>query len=217
VPADPDMPRGRRALGKGRMEAFSDGVFAFAATLLVLDLAVRPPGTPLQQVLRAWPGYLAYVVSFLTIGGTWLLHTALTDQLDRSDQLFLRLNLLLLLVVVFLPFPTGLVADALHNTSGERLYITMYGLILLIIRLLGSALDAYARHQHLYSQAREGGELHSTRRKFLPVVIGYVIAIVIGLALPILAVALYFGIAVYLVVPFREAARVLIRRHSSRQ
>ena len=52
----------------------------------------RPPGTPLQQLLRAWPGYLAYVVSFLTIGGAWLLHTALTDQLARVDQLFLRLN-----------------------------------------------------------------------------------------------------------------------------
>jgi len=199
------------------MEAFSDGVFAFAATLLVLDLAVRPPGTPLQQVLRAWPGYLAYVVSFLTIGGTWLLHTALTDQLDRSDQLLLRINLLLLLVVVFLPFPTGLAADALRSISGERVYITMYGTTLLAIRLLGSGLDAYARRQHLYSQARESEELHSTQRKFLPVVVGYVVAIVIGLALPVVAVALYFGIAVYLVVPFREAARVLIRRHGSRQ
>jgi uncharacterized membrane protein len=198
------------------MEGFSDGVFGFAATLLVLDLAVHPPGTPLQQVLRAWPGYLAYVVSFLTIGGTWLLHTALTDQLTQVDQLFLRLNLVALLVVVFLPFPTGLVAKALHNTSGERVYVTVYGLTLLVIRLLGATLDAYARREHLYSPAREGEELHSTQRKFLPVVIGYVIAIGIGLALPALAVAVYFGIAIYLVVPFRDAARVLIRRHSSR-
>jgi len=217
VPADEDPPRGRRVLSKDRMEGFSDGVFGFAATLLVLDLAVHPPGTPLEQLLHAWPGYLAYVVSFLTIGGAWLLHTALTDQLARVDQLFLRLNLLLLLVVVFLPFPTGLAADHLHNTAGERVYITLYGLALLAIRLLGSALDAYARHEHLYSAKGEGEELHSTQRKFLPVVIGYVIAIPIGLALPVAAVALYFGIAVYVVVPFREAVRVLRRRHSSRQ
>jgi uncharacterized membrane protein len=217
VPTDPDKPDGRRVLSKGRMEGFSDGVFGFAATLLVLDLAVHPPGTPLQQVLHAWPGYLAYVVSFLTIGGTWLLHTALTDQLAWTDRLFLRLNLLLLLVVVFLPFPTGLAAKALHSTSGERVYVTMYGLTLLAIRLLGSALDAYARHEHLYSPKAEGEELHSTQRKFLPVVIAYVIAIPIGLALPVLALVLYFGIAVYLVVPFRDAARVLARRHSSRQ
>jgi uncharacterized membrane protein len=199
------------------MEGFSDGVFGFAATLLVLDIAIHPPGTPLEQLLHAWPFYLAYVISFLTIGGAWLAHTALTDQLARTDQLFLRLNLLVLLVVVFLPFPTGLVADALRNTSGERVYVTLYGLTLLAIRLLGSALDAYARYAHLYAPKEEGEELHSTQRKFLPLVIGYVIAILIGLALPTAAVALYFGLAVYLVVPFREAAQVLRRRHSSRQ
>jgi uncharacterized membrane protein len=201
------------------MEGFSDGVYGFAATLLVLDIALRPPGTPLQQMLHAWPAYLAYLVSFLTIGVSWLLHTALTDQLTGVDQLFLRLNLLVLLVVVFLPFPTGLIADALrkHDTSGERVYVTLYGLTLLAISLLGSALDAYARYVHLYSSAGEGEELHRTHRKFLPAVIGYVIAILIGLILPLAAVALYFGLAVYLVMPFREAARVLIRRHSSRQ
>jgi uncharacterized membrane protein len=219
VPADEDTPSRRRVLGKDRMEGYSDGIYGFAATLLVLDLVLRPPGTPLQQVLHAWPGYLAYVVSFLTIGVSWLLHTALTDQLAHVDELFLRLNLLLLLVVVFLPFPTGLIADALrHNDiSGERVYVAMYGLTLLTISLLGSALDAYARHEHLYSPAKEGEELHRTRRKLLPVVIGYMIAILIGLLLPIAAVALYFGLAVYLVVPFREVARVLRGRHSSRQ
>ena len=143
------------------------------------------------------------------------LDTALTDQLARVDSLFLRLDLLVLLVVVFLPFPTGLIADALrHADNGaERVYVTLYGLTLLVIRLLGSALGAYARHQHLYAPKEEGEELHSTQRKFLPVVIGYVITILIGLAWPTAAVVLYFGIAVYLVVPFRDAARVLIRRH----
>ena len=151
MPATPDTPPGRRVLSKDRMEGFSDGVFGFAATLLVLDITLRPPGTALQQVLHAWPFYLAYVVSFLTIGGAWLLHTALTDQFTRTDSIFLRLNLLVLLVVVFLPFPTGLVADALHKTGDERVYVTLYGLTLLAIRLLGFALDAYARHEHLYS------------------------------------------------------------------
>jgi uncharacterized membrane protein len=220
VPADPDTPRGRRVLSKGRMEGFSDGVFGFAATLLVLDIALGPPGTPpLQRVLHAWPAYLAYVISFLTIGGAWLLHTALTDQLARTDDLFLRLNLLVLLVVVFLPFPTELLADALrrHDVSSGRVYVTLYGLTLLAIRLLGFILDAYARYEHLYSPAKEGEELQSTQQKFLPVVIGYVIAILIGLALPVAAVALYAGITVYLVVPFREAARVLARRHSTHQ
>src|SRR5215510_7605430 len=217
LPSHPDTPHAPRVLSKNRMEGFSDGVFGFAMTLLVVDLAVHPPGTPLQQVLRAWPAYLAYLTSFLTIGGAWLLHTALTEQLARIDQLFLRLNLLVLLAVVFLPFPTRLVAEALTSTSRERVYVTMYGLTLLAIRLLGSLLDAYARYEHLYSPAEEGQELQSTQRKFLPVVIGYVIAIITGLLLPVVAAALYAGLAVYLVVPFREATRVLIRRHSSHQ
>ena len=216
MPSDPDTPRGPRALSKNRMEGFSDGVFGFAATLLVVDLALHPPGTPLQQVLHAWPSYLAYLTSFLTIGAAWIGHAASTEQLTRIDQLFLRLNLLVLLAVVFLPFPTRLVSEALSNTGRERVYVTMYGLTLLAIRLLGSALDAYARYEHLYSPASEGQELQSTQRKFLPVVIGYVIAIITGLLLPVVAAALYAGLAVYLVVPFREVARVLIRRRSSR-
>jgi uncharacterized membrane protein len=141
----------------------------------------------------------------------------LTDRLAGIDQLFLRLNLLLLLAVVLLPFPTRLIAQALNNTSGERVYVTMYGLTLLAIRLLGSALDAYARYGHLYSPAEEGEELQTKQRKFLTVVSGYVIALIIGLLLPVVAAALYAVLAVYLVVPFRETARVLIRRHSARQ
>src|SRR5215469_4531505 len=94
VPSDPDAPRRPRVLSKNRMEGFSDGVFGFAITLLVVDIALHPPGTPLQQVLNAWPAYLAYLTSFLTIGGAWLLHTALTEQLARIDHLFLRLTCL---------------------------------------------------------------------------------------------------------------------------
>ena len=108
-------------------------------------------------------------------------------------------------------------SDGVYGFAATLLTLDLYGLTLLAISLLGSALDAYARHEHLYSPAGEGEELHSTQRKSLPAVIGFVIAILIGLALPKVVVALYSGIAVYLVVPFREATRVLIGRHSTRQ
>ena len=151
MPTDGEAPRGRRSLDKGRMESFSDGVFGFAATLLVVDLALGHGSSALRQVLSAWPAFVAYIISFLTIGAAWLAHTGLTDRLARVDAVFLRLNLLLLLPVVFLPFPTRLVAGALHNTSGEQVFVTMYGLTLLVIRVLGWALDTYARREHLYS------------------------------------------------------------------
>lgn len=86
----------------------------------------------------------------------------------------------------------------------------MYGLTLLAIRLLGSALDAYARREHLYSPHQADEELHRDRRTLLPAVIGYVIAILIGIALPVLAMAVYLGLAV--VVPFRAVAGLLFRR-----
>ena len=125
----------------------------------------------------------------------------------------LRLNLLVLLLVVFLPFPTRLVAEALHQTGAERVDVTLYGLTLLAIRLLGAALDGYARREHLYSPQAGGGEPQDTPpKKLLPVVIGYVIAILFGLIAPFAAVAFYLGLAVYLVVPFRQVGRLLFRR-----
>ena len=111
------------------------------------------------------------------------------------------------LVVAFLPFPTRLVAEALHHVGAERVAVTIYRLTLLAIRLLRSALDACARREHLFSQHGAREKLY-IRRRLLPVVIGYVIAILIGLVVPQVAVALFFGIAVYQVVPFREVARL---------
>jgi uncharacterized membrane protein len=127
----------RRTLSTGRLEAFSDGVLAIAITLLVLDITVRPPGG-LAEVLREWPAYLAYVVSFLTIGAVWLAHSTLTEVLARTDSILSRLNLLLLLAVSFLPFPTRLVADSLSlaPTGPERVAVSLYGLVLLTVRVL---------------------------------------------------------------------------------
>jgi uncharacterized membrane protein len=70
-----------------RLEAFSDGVFAIAITLLVLDLALPESGDAVDRVIDAWPFYLAYVVSFLTIGAAWLAHTGLTDRLAKVDSI----------------------------------------------------------------------------------------------------------------------------------
>lgn len=107
---------------------------------------------------------MAYIISFLTIGAAWLAHTALTDRLAWTDPVFLEINLLILLVVAFLLFPTRLVADVLYTASGEQVFVTLYGLTLLAIRLLGSALDAYARHEHLYSSHEDGEKLRRCQR-----------------------------------------------------
>ena len=195
------------------MEGFSDGVFGFAITLLAVNLAIRPPGGPLQQLLRGWPSYVAYLISFLTIGGAWLGHMVLTDRLTRVHTIFLRINLLVLFGVAVLPFPTRLMADALGEPASERVFVTVYGITLLTIRILAFSLDGYARREHLYSTPDDDQE-RTDQRKSLLIIIGYAIAILIGLAPPRVAIALYFALAVYLVVPFRHIARPS-RSHSS--
>lgn len=199
-------------MGTGRLEAFSDGVFAIAITLLVLEIQVTHEGGPFERIAREWPSYLAFVVSFLTIGAIWIGHSALTDRLARADALLLRINLVLLLFVTFMPFPTRLVAEALRDRDSERVFVTLYGFTLLAMRTFLSALDTYARREHLYEARPADEELVMERTKLLPVIIGYVTAMLAGILLPTIAVALYFGVAIYLVVPFREVARVVLGR-----
>jgi uncharacterized membrane protein len=200
-------------MSKNRTEAFSDGVFAIAITLLVLDLALRPPGSALHQFLEGWPSYLAYVVSFLTIGAAWIDHNALTDRLARVDTMFLRINLLLLLFVVFLPFPTRLVSQSLHeNLAPEEVSTVVYGITLLLIQLLFHALEVYSRREHLRLAGDDDPDLRDERSKFRYVAVGYVVTIGIAVVLPVVSVALYCAIAVYLVVPFRAVGQLLAGR-----
>ena len=127
----------RRGLQTGRLEALSDGVYAIAITLLVLDIVV-PAGAArhlLRSVAGLWPSYLAYVVSFATIGASWLGHNVITEYLERADAAFIRLNLLLLLVVAFLPFPTRLFADYIKQPGPERVAATIYGIGYLAIAM----------------------------------------------------------------------------------
>jgi uncharacterized membrane protein len=124
----------------------------------------------------------------------------------------LRINLLLLLVVAFLPFPTRLIAEALGNTNAERNYVTLYGLTLLSTRLLLWALDAYAGAAHLYSDEAPDEELQTDRRKLWPVLGGYLLAIGIGIAAPTAGVVLFLALAIYLVVPFGDVRRALFSR-----
>ena len=108
----------------GRTEAFSDGVFAIAITLLILDVAV--PESEFDHLWRGivhqWPAYLGYATSFITIGGIWLVHHGIFRRLQYANDRVMQINLLLLMAVSFLPFPTKLMAGAIRDStpSGSR-------------------------------------------------------------------------------------------------
>jgi uncharacterized membrane protein len=119
-------------MDSGRVEAFSDGVFAIAITLLVLDLKVSGEGSLFHTLLAAWPHYFAYVVSFLTIGIMWMNHHTILAHVKRVDRPLLVLNLLLLMGIVAIPFPTALVAEHLTDADGTTATVT-YGLVMIAI------------------------------------------------------------------------------------
>jgi len=126
----------------GRTEAFSDGVFAIAITLLVLD--IRVPEEDFEDLWRGivhqWPAYLGYVTSFLTIGWIWLAHHGIFRRLRYANRQVMTINLLPLMAVSFLPYPTRLVAEGIRNDEAERAAVIFYGLSLLAIAVLFSAL-----------------------------------------------------------------------------
>src|ERR1022692_2340400 len=129
-----------------RAEAFSDGVFAVAITVLVFGLLPIGTGSHVTKaLLRAWPQYVAYVVSFLTIGIMWLNHHTLMAQMRRVNRPLLVLNLLLLMGVVAVPFPTALVADHLTGSqaAGGPAATVTYGLVMIAISVAFSAMWLY--------------------------------------------------------------------------
>ena len=120
-------------MSRGRLEAFSDGVFAVAITLLALNLAVKGPGygTLAHQLAHQWPGYLAYLISFFTIGIIWVNHHTLVANVAVVTRKLLFLNLVLLLFVVLIPVATGTVADYLAEGGFDaKLAVAVYGIVL---------------------------------------------------------------------------------------
>jgi uncharacterized membrane protein len=187
----------------GRVEAFSDGVFAIAITLLVLEIAVpQDAGDRLLGALGdLWPAYLGYLVSVATIGAVWYAHSVITEYLDHATATLVRLNLLLLMVVAFLPFPTRLFALYLGEERPERVATTFYGASLLLAALLISLLWQYAVRAGLVRPDADPADIAMLTRRLTPGLAGYLAMIALGLVLPVLAAFGYLAIAVYLLVP----------------
>jgi len=132
----------------GRLETFADGVFAIAATLLILNVRLIPTAdcTSLScQILHAWPSYVAYAVSFLTIGIIWVNHHAVMRQIAQADRTFLMITVLFLMVVAFIPFPTQLVAEHISGGFDDAQASTVtYGITLTLTAVMFNAVWFYA-------------------------------------------------------------------------
>jgi TMEM175 potassium channel family protein len=190
----------------GRTESFSDGVFAFAITLLVLDIDV--PVSDFNHLWRGiahqWPSYLGYATSFLTVGGIWLAHHAIFRRLQYANRRVMHVNLLLLMVVAFLPFPTHLVAEAIRNSDAERGAVIFYGAWLLVISLLYSALwAAAASDRGLLKPEVSEKEVDAITRAATPNLAFYLAVIVLAFIAPKVAAFGYLVIAIVALVRAR--------------
>jgi len=189
-------------VSKGRVEAFSDGVFAVAATLLIFNIQIdkTAPGGLLDALLAAWPKYAAYVASFLTIGVMWMNHHGLFARMARLNRALVFLNLLLLMAIVFLPFPTAQLGVNILIDRDANTAASLYAINASVIALLFGAVWMYVlTHPHLLSP---DVDLEAARRAWPRFSIGsliYLACIPLGQVSPIGVVVACAALAVYYV------------------
>ena len=187
-----------------RLETFADGVFAIAATLLILnvDSQVREGSTAVgQRLLEIWPSYIGYAVSFVTIGIIWSNHHTVMAQLGRVNRTFLMLNVFLLMCVAFLPFPTRLVAENLRDRSQLEPAALAYGGTMVAMSVCYLSLWLYAiAGRRLLRDDSDPRTVSGITRSYLPGAPVYCTATLIALVSPLASVALFGAIALFYVV-----------------
>jgi uncharacterized membrane protein len=187
---------------KGRLEAFSDGIFAIAATLLVLEITVphlEEGGSLGRALLDLWPSYLAYGTSFLTIGIMWVNHHSVFRQIGETDHRFLFINLGLLMLIAFVPFPTVLLARYAWGGNGEAAALA-YGTTLTITALFFNLLWRYAAWDNrLLRPDADPVEVSGISRAYLPGPFMYGGATLVALVSPEASAALFLAVALFYV------------------
>jgi uncharacterized membrane protein len=189
-----------------RLEAFSDGVFAIAATLLILDVKLAGRGSVTHQLVHAWPAYAAYAISFATLGIIWVNHHTVFEQIDRIDRTFLFINVLFLMVIAFIPFPTRVLAE--HLREGSRSAAFAYGLTFTAMSICYGALWFYAAfRRRLIAEGADQPTVSGISRSFAPGSIIYLGATLSALISAWLAVVLFALIAIFYVLESSLFAR----------
>ena len=185
-----------------RVEAFSDGVFAIAITLLVLELhAPSGGGSSLwHDLVHEWPQFAGYLTSFFIIGIMWVNHHSMFKQIVRADRRLLFYNLLLLLWTSLLPFPTALVSRHLHGSAWDgKVAEAIYSTNLTLSAVAFSLIWAHAvRGGRLLAEPIGDSAVEwRTIARFSVGTIFYAVTIGVSFVLPVAALALQFLLALY--------------------
>jgi uncharacterized membrane protein len=188
-------------MNKARVEAFSDGVFAIAITLLVLTIALPGAGGYLHlrhQLLERWPSLAAYVVSFAVIGIMWVNHHTVFSHLRRVDRGLFYWNLLLLMTIVFIPYPTEVFGQALRLHEGARTAAVLYSITMTINALMWSGMWLHAsRARRLLHDEFPEAERSVSTLLFTGGAVLYLISIGVAFINAYLCLAFHGALALY--------------------
>jgi uncharacterized membrane protein len=182
----------------GRVEAFSDGVFAIAITLLILVFGIEevPHGDLGHELLDIWPSYIAYAASFLTIGIIWVNHHTIFRLFGHVDRPMLLLNVLLLMVVAFIPYPTRIVAAFAQSGDDRRNAALLYGCTMTLLGFSFLALWLYGSRRLLRADASRR-EVTGITRSYLPGTPIYGGATLLALVSPIASLVVFAALALF--------------------
>jgi uncharacterized membrane protein len=208
---EPERLSERPVMTTGRLETFSDCVFAFAATLLILSVHVT--GTPLgNAIFHAWPSLAGYAVSFLSIGVMWVNHHTLMHQIARVDRVLLMVNTVFLLFIAFVPFPTQLLAEHLRGADA-RAAALFYGATLTVIAFLFNILWFYAAiGGRLLEENADPLWVRGITLSYIPGPWVYLAATLIAFASPLASAILFAAIAAFYMIESSFFARRRLSR-----
>jgi uncharacterized membrane protein len=189
-------------LRPARLETFADGVFAIAATLLILNVDAQVAGDVENlgdRLTHIWPSYLAYAVSFVTIGIMWVNHHWVMAQIDHTDRRFLFANIGLLLCIAFVPFPTRLVAEHIRG-DGARDAALAYGFTMVATAIMFNVTWFYASaRRRLLRPDADPAVVSGISRSYLPGPWIYLGATLVAFVSPTASVVLFLAIAAFYV------------------
>lgn len=191
-------------MNKARFEAFSDGVFAFALTLLVLGFALpkfaqNPPSEAqlTRGLLSLWPNLVAYFISFSVIGIMWQNHHALFRLVRIVDRKTVFYNLMLLGVTAFIPFATSV----LGSYYATRPATVLYGITLTLSATAYNLMLNHLVHSHAFANDVSPATVRGTIFAYRVGWVTYSTAMIVGLFAPLASLALYLAIVVFFLIP----------------
>ena len=193
----------------GRLETFSDGVFAIAITLLILDVRVPTGhGTLTHRLGQAWPTYLAYILSFLIIGIMWANHHSIFRLIRETSHGLVVANLLLLMCIAFIPFPTSVLSENLRLSSGDQHTAAIFynGVFTATAAFYNLLWQVASRGNRLIVEGAEEAAADVTRR-YRYGVPSYLLAALVAIGSVPASLAIDGALALYYVLPQRSPAR----------